>query len=140
MMATGLNSLGFGSYARKRRPGVRSENNPADMAILNMTVDHQPLFRRRGTGALQNRENRSIDDIFRGLLSEANRELASLLRDVRTESHGPVLGDAIYRGGVGRLHLLARGIALDLEPPVAAVAPVPEHMRAALVRCGCDVV
>ena len=37
-----------------------------------------------------------------------------------------------------RLHLLARGIALDLEPPVAAVAPVPEHMRAALLRCGCD--
>jgi tRNA pseudouridine32 synthase / 23S rRNA pseudouridine746 synthase len=50
----------------------------------------------------------------------------------------PVLGDAIYRGGVGRLHLLARGIALDLEPPVAAVAPVPEHMRTALLRCGCD--
>jgi RluA family pseudouridine synthase len=49
----------------------------------------------------------------------------------------PVLGDAIYGGGVGRLHLLARGIALDLEPPVAAVAPVPEHMRAALLRCGC---
>ena len=50
----------------------------------------------------------------------------------------PVLGDAIYGGGDGRLHLLARGIALDLEPPVAAVAPVPEHMRAALLRCGCD--
>ncbi len=50
----------------------------------------------------------------------------------------PVLGDAIYGGGAGRLHLLARGITLDLEPPVAAVAPVPEHMRAALLRCGCD--
>ena len=51
----------------------------------------------------------------------------------------PVLGDAIYGGGAGRLHLLARGIALDLAPPVAAVAPVPEHMREALLRCGCDV-
>ena len=51
----------------------------------------------------------------------------------------PVLGDTIYGGGVGRLHLLARDIALYLEPPVAAVAPVPEHMRAALLRCGCDV-
>ena len=50
----------------------------------------------------------------------------------------PVLGDAIYGGGAGRLHLLARGIALDLAPPVAAVAPVPEHMREALLRCGCD--
>jgi tRNA pseudouridine32 synthase / 23S rRNA pseudouridine746 synthase len=48
----------------------------------------------------------------------------------------PVLGDATYGGGDGRLHLLARAIALDIEPPVAAVAPVPEHMRQALVRCG----
>ena len=50
----------------------------------------------------------------------------------------PVVGDAMYGGGVGRLHLLARGIALDLEPPVAAVAPVPDHMREALLRCGCE--
>ena len=93
-MATGLNSLRFGSYVRKRRPRVRPENNPADMAILNMTVDPQSLFRRRVPGSIPGRENRSIDDTFRDLLSEANRELASLLRDVRTESHGPVLGDA----------------------------------------------
>jgi diguanylate cyclase (GGDEF)-like protein len=93
-MATGLNSLRFGSYIRKRRPGVRPENNPVDMAILNMTVDPQSLFRRRVPGSVPGRENRSIDDTFRDLLSEANRELASLLRDVRTESHGPVLGDA----------------------------------------------
>jgi tRNA pseudouridine32 synthase / 23S rRNA pseudouridine746 synthase len=50
----------------------------------------------------------------------------------------PVLGDAIYGGDVGRLHLLARGIALDLDPRVAATAPVPGHMRDALLRCGCD--
>jgi RluA family pseudouridine synthase len=50
----------------------------------------------------------------------------------------PVLGDAIYGGGSGRLHLLARGIALDLAPPVVAVAPVPAHMQDALMRCGCD--
>jgi diguanylate cyclase (GGDEF)-like protein len=93
-MATGLNSLRVRSYIRKRRPGVRPENNPADMAILNMTVDPQSLFRRRVPGSVAGRENRSIDDTFRDLLSEANRELASLLRDVRTESHGPVLGDA----------------------------------------------
>ena len=48
----------------------------------------------------------------------------------------PVLGDAIYGGGAGRLHLLARAIALPLDPPVAAVAPVPAHMRAALRGCG----
>jgi tRNA pseudouridine32 synthase / 23S rRNA pseudouridine746 synthase len=49
-----------------------------------------------------------------------------------------VLGDAVYGGGAGRLHLLARAIALDLDPAVAAVASVPEHMRESLSRCGCD--
>jgi len=48
----------------------------------------------------------------------------------------PVLGDALYGGGPGPLHLLARAIALDLDPKLAATAPVPAHMRAALVRCG----
>jgi tRNA pseudouridine32 synthase/23S rRNA pseudouridine746 synthase len=48
----------------------------------------------------------------------------------------PVVGDTTYGGGPGRLHLLARGIALDLDPPVAATAPVPQHMREALLRCG----
>ena len=48
----------------------------------------------------------------------------------------PVLGDAVYGGGQGKLMLLARAIALPLDPPVAATAPVPEHMRAALAACG----
>lgn len=46
----------------------------------------------------------------------------------------PVLGDPIYGGGAGPLHLLARAIALDLDPPVAATAPVPGHMAAVLER------
>ena len=50
----------------------------------------------------------------------------------------PVLGDAIYGGGTGRLHLLARVIMLDIPSPLAAVASVPEHMREYLLRCGCD--
>jgi tRNA pseudouridine32 synthase/23S rRNA pseudouridine746 synthase len=50
----------------------------------------------------------------------------------------PVVGDAIYGGRAGSLHLLARGIALDVDPPVVATAPVPDHMRDALLRCGCD--
>jgi tRNA pseudouridine32 synthase/23S rRNA pseudouridine746 synthase len=50
----------------------------------------------------------------------------------------PVLGDAIYGGGAaGPLHLLARQLELELTPPVSAVAPVPDHMREALTRCGC---
>jgi 23S rRNA-/tRNA-specific pseudouridylate synthase len=50
----------------------------------------------------------------------------------------PVLGDPVYGGGPGPLHLLARAIRLDLDPPLAATAPAPAHMRAALGACGWD--
>jgi len=48
----------------------------------------------------------------------------------------PILGDPRYGGGAGTLHLLARAIALPLDPPLAATAPPPPHMRAALLACG----
>ena len=48
----------------------------------------------------------------------------------------PVLGDPIYGAPGPRLHLLARAIAVPVDPPVAASAPVPEHMQGALARCG----
>jgi RluA family pseudouridine synthase len=51
----------------------------------------------------------------------------------------PVLGDPRYGGGGdggAPMHLLARAIALPLDPPVSAAAPPPDHMRAALSRCG----
>jgi tRNA pseudouridine32 synthase / 23S rRNA pseudouridine746 synthase len=48
----------------------------------------------------------------------------------------PVLGDAQYGGGEDALHLLARSLRLPLTPPIAATAPPPAHMRAALERCG----
>ncbi|MBB5688853.1 RluA family pseudouridine synthase [Roseomonas alkaliterrae] len=51
----------------------------------------------------------------------------------------PILGDALYGGGAeGGLHLLARAIALPLDPLLSATAPVPPHMRAALMACGWD--
>lgn len=54
----------------------------------------------------------------------------------------PMLGDPIYGRAAAngpRLQLLARAVALPLsrsKPPVEVVAPVPDHMRAALVACG----
>lgn len=48
----------------------------------------------------------------------------------------PILGDKIYGGGPGTLHLLARAIDLPLVPPVTAIAPPPAHMQAALRGCG----
>ncbi len=48
----------------------------------------------------------------------------------------PILGDVIYGERTGAMHLLARSIALDLDPPVAAVAPPPAFMQTALTACG----
>jgi tRNA pseudouridine32 synthase/23S rRNA pseudouridine746 synthase len=48
----------------------------------------------------------------------------------------PILGDEVYGGGAGVLHLLAQRIKIPLTPPAAAEAPVPPHMRAALQSCG----
>jgi tRNA pseudouridine32 synthase / 23S rRNA pseudouridine746 synthase len=55
----------------------------------------------------------------------------------------PVLGDAIYgtasRNDGSQLHLHAREVIVPLyknRPPIRVIAPVPEHMRAALALCG----
>ena len=88
-----MSSNKFTSYSRKRQAGFKSVNNPSDVAILSMAVDRQPLLRRGVRRLLPRRENERIDDVFQALLSEANRELANLLRDVRTESHGLLPGD-----------------------------------------------
>lgn len=53
----------------------------------------------------------------------------------------PVVGDPVYGRGRGPLMLHARSVRLPLyakKAPVVAVAPVPEHMAAALRACGCD--
>lgn len=48
----------------------------------------------------------------------------------------PIVGDGFYGGGPGRLHLLARALVLPLDPERRATAPIPDHMREALARCG----
>jgi tRNA pseudouridine32 synthase/23S rRNA pseudouridine746 synthase len=48
----------------------------------------------------------------------------------------PILGDPIYATAAGGLQLLARSIALRLDPPLSARAPPPVHMRRALDRIG----
>ncbi len=46
----------------------------------------------------------------------------------------PILGDGVYGAGGAPLHLLARSVRLHLVPDVAAEAPVPAHMRAAISK------
>ena len=45
----------------------------------------------------------------------------------------PIAGDARYGGGGGMMQLLARRIEM---PGIDATAPVPAHMREAIVACG----
>jgi len=93
-MTTEFNSRGFSSCSRMRQAGRRSTPHPTAVALLHITVDSQPLFRRKVSCISLSRENPAIDDVFRTLLSEANRELASLLQEVRTEPPGILFGDA----------------------------------------------
>ena len=93
----GSNRLRLSGCLRKRPARMGCESNPTDVAILNMAVDPQSLFRRRAPVLSPGRENKTIDGVFRSLLSEANRDLAKLLRDVRTGSGGTALGDARSR-------------------------------------------
>ncbi len=52
----------------------------------------------------------------------------------------PILGDPLYGRdrppGLGGMHLLARALRLPLDPGRAALAPVPEAMRAGFTACG----
>jgi diguanylate cyclase (GGDEF)-like protein len=90
----GSNRAKFSSGPRKPQGRLKSENNSSDVAILNMAVDSRSLFDRGTTRLLPRGENKHIDDRFQGLLSQANRELARLLRDIRTEAHGTLPGGA----------------------------------------------
>jgi diguanylate cyclase (GGDEF)-like protein len=79
--------------SRKRQGAFQFVDNPSDVAILSMAVDSQPLFRRGVRRSLPHGENERNGGVFQALLSEANRELASLLRDVRMESKGTLPSD-----------------------------------------------
>ena len=73
---------------------LRTASSVKDFAKLIVPVNGKPLFhlgdrRRRPRGA-----DETLDKVFQGLLREANRELATLLRDVRDGSNAELLGGA----------------------------------------------
>jgi diguanylate cyclase (GGDEF)-like protein len=90
-----MSSSKFTNLSRKRQAGLNLVNDPSDVAILSMAVDSQSFFRRGPQRLLPRKENeRMDDDVLQALFSNANRELANLLRDVRTQSQGALLADA----------------------------------------------
>ena len=89
-MSMGSNK--FGSILRKGQENSNFVNNPFDASVLNMEVDSHALFRRDASRLMLGRKKEALDEVFVALLSEANQELAHLLRDVRTESQGALFG------------------------------------------------
>ena len=89
------------SYPRKRTEHFRSRKFPFDAALLRMTEDAEQL-RRNVAGLIEQDEEIANETIFQTLLSDANRELASLLQDVRKVEEDPLLDE----GQAGRMKKL----------------------------------
>jgi len=84
----------------------RSKKYPFDAALLRMTEDAEQL-RRDVSGLVEQGEEIANETIFQTLLSDANRELASLLQDVRKVQDDPLLDN----GQAGRMKkLLLRAV------------------------------
>lgn len=89
------------SYPRKRTEHFRSRKFPFDAALLKMTEEAEQL-RRNVAGLIEQDEGIANETIFQTMLSDANRELASLLQDVRKIEDDPMLDD----GQAGRIKKL----------------------------------
>ena len=86
-----------------RRPTehFRSKKYPFDAALLRMTEDAEQL-RRNVSRLVAQGEEITNETIFQTVLSDANRELASLLQDVRKVQDDPLLDE----GQAGRMKKL----------------------------------
>ena len=94
------------SSSRKQTEHFRSRKYPFDAALLRVTEDAEQL-RRNVSRLIEQDEEIANETIFQTLLSDANRELASLLQDVRKVQDDPLLDD----GQVGRMKkLLMRAV------------------------------
>ncbi|HTB92647.1 MAG TPA: GGDEF domain-containing protein [Candidatus Sulfotelmatobacter sp.] len=90
----------------KQAEHFRSKKYPFDAALLRMTEDAEQL-RRDVSGLVEQGEEIANETIFQTLLSDANRELASLLQDVRKVQDDPLLDN----GQAGRMKkLLLRAV------------------------------
>ena len=115
-MTTGLTKVR--SYPQKQKEHFRSRKFPFDAALLIMTEDAEEL-RRNVAGLIEQDEEIANETIFQTLLSDANRELASLLQDVRKIEDDSLL-EAGQAGRMKKLmmravHCAARQYMLQAE-------------------------
>jgi diguanylate cyclase (GGDEF)-like protein len=94
-----------GGCSRKQAEHFRSKKYPFDAALLRMTEDAEHL-RRNVSRLVEQGEEIANETIFQTLLSDANRELASLLQDVRKVQDDPLL-DAGQAGEMKKLMMRA---------------------------------
>jgi len=87
--------------SRKPVEHFRSKKYPFDAALLRVNEDAEQL-RRNVSGLIEQGDEISNETIFQTLLSDANRELASLLQDVRKVQDDPTLDE----GQLGRMKKL----------------------------------
>jgi len=94
------------SSSRKQGEHFRAKKYPFDAALLRMTEDSEQL-RRNVSRLIEQGEEIANETIFQTLLSDANRELSSLLQDVRNVEEDPQLNE----GQAGRMKkLLLRAV------------------------------
>jgi diguanylate cyclase (GGDEF)-like protein len=92
--------------SRKQAEHFRSKKYPFDAALLRVTEDSEQL-RRNVSRLIEQGEEIANETIFQTLLSDANRELASLLQDVRKVEEDSQLDE----GQAGRMKkLLMRAV------------------------------
>ena len=89
------------SVSRRPNEHSRSKKYPFDEALLTVTEDSEQL-RRNVSRLIEQSEEISNETIFQTLLSDANRELASLLQDVRKIQDDQLLEE----GQTGRMKKL----------------------------------
>lgn len=87
--------------SRKPAEHFRSKKYPFDAALLRVNEDAEQL-RRNVSGLIEQGDEISNETIFQTLLSDANRELASLLQDVRKVQEDSALDE----GQTGRMKKL----------------------------------
>jgi len=87
--------------SRKPAEHFRSKKYPFDAALLRVNEDAEQL-RRNVSGLIEQSDEISNETIFQTLLSDANRELASLLQDVRKVQDDSTLDE----GQIGRMKKL----------------------------------
>ena len=83
----------FSSCSRGLPEDFKSANHPFDAALLSLTVDPQLPLRHDVSRLLFRGRKKATEDVFQDLLSEATRDLASLLKDVRAVQEDARLGD-----------------------------------------------